>query len=142
MAGCKRFVPVKPRKILELQVFHYENQAMKINPIALGQLEADVSAEMVPIILRQFGRELKDRGEALKVAAAAADLDQIALHAHSLKSTARTVGLDEIADCASQCEKAALAGISADALDYASALISMIPEGMDCLTTLDAPRND
>ncbi len=81
---------------------------MKLNLDALRQLESDVGAEMMPLILEQFSKELSGRSGSLLAASQNRDLAAIQAEAHSVKSTARTVGLDELADAASAAEAAAM----------------------------------
>jgi len=101
---------------------------MKINLQSLEQLRQDVGDEVYPLIVAQFCEELEQCRTKLAAAVVAADKAAIAELAHSLKSTARTVGLESLSDLAEQAENDARAGAE-DAIDHAQQLIELSVEG-------------
>lgn len=107
-----------------------------INDQALRQLEADVGAEMMPMILQQFHQELAQRATNLAAALEAADLAGLRAEAHSVKSTARTVGLDVVADAAAATESAAIAQDAALSLEHARQLVALCEQGQQRLAEL------
>ncbi len=106
---------------------------MEINTQALQQLRSDVGDEVLPMILDRFCEELGQRADSLREALAASDLKGIGLHAHSVKSTARTCGLDEVADCAALTESAARESRTEDALRNAGHLVELSVKGVSVL---------
>ncbi len=105
-----------------------------INDQALRQLEADVGAEMMPMILQQFHQELAQRATNLAAALEAADLAGLRAEAHSVKSTARTVGLDAVADAAAETESAATAQDRSQTLAHARQLLVLCQQGQQLLS--------
>lgn len=106
---------------------------MQLNQQALQQLRNDVGDDVLPMIIEQFRKELQQRADALRDAIAAGDIEAIGLHAHSVKSTARTCGLDELSDCAAEAETAARASRSEEASAHANQLVERVPAGIACL---------
>ncbi len=104
---------------------------MELNAQALRSLEADVGAELLPMILQRFEQELAQRREQVAGALEAADLARLQGEAHSLVSTARTVGLDALADLAREIEGAAKAGDADAALAAAPALVALCEKGCE-----------
>lgn len=80
---------------------------MEINEATLSQLKNDVGEDVYPHIIESFHKELLTRLDLLKNAISNANIKGIEAEAHTLKSTARTVGLDQVADCACETESAA-----------------------------------
>ncbi len=111
---------------------------MEINTQALQQLRSDVGDEVLPLILDRFCEELGQRAEALREALATSDLKGIGLHAHSVKSTARTCGLDEVADCAAETESAVRESRNDDAIQGAGQLIELSVQGVSVLEAAKA----
>ncbi len=108
---------------------------MKINMQSLDQLREDVGDEVYPLIMAQFCDELEQCRSKLATAVAAADSPAIAELAHSLKSTARTVGLEALADMAEKAENDARAGAEG-AIEHAQQLIELSVEGQQELGRL------
>ena len=71
---------------------------------ALIQLEKDVGADMLPLIIEQFLAELLAKRLEIEQAIHKKSLSVLAESAHSLKSTARTLGMTRLADSASMVE--------------------------------------
>ncbi|MGB1558186.1 MAG: Hpt domain-containing protein [Oceanococcaceae bacterium] len=86
---------------------------MTLNQMALEQLRKDVGEEVFPLILGQFREELTRQHSAVAQAVEQHDHTALAESAHSLKSTARTIGLDELADAAARTEQLCRAGEAA-----------------------------
>lgn len=76
-----------------------------LNTAALEQLEKDTSPEIVPVILGKFLEELQKRCADLRTALEAGDAERVGLEAHSVKSAARTFGLEQLSDLARQLEE-------------------------------------
>lgn len=87
----------------------------------LDQLAADLDAEVLADVLRQFAGETMDRLERI---AAETDLALLAREAHTLKSTAGTFGAPTLAAAARALELACRAGSA----DEAEALRAAIPD--------------
>lgn len=111
---------------------------MEFNEATLSQLKRDVGDEVYPHIIKSFHQELTDRLELLRPAISDENIKGIEAQAHSLKSTARTVGLDLLADCASETESAArdldhskTKALSLQLCDYTLEAISALSERID-----------
>ncbi len=100
-----------------------------LNETTLQRLAQDVGPEMMPLILGKFAEELSSKAEALSVALAAGDLGALSAHAHSLKSTTRTLGLDAAADVAAKTELAALQEARETAVAGAEELMRLCASG-------------
>lgn len=81
-----------------------------LNRDALEQLERDTSAEVVPLILNRFLGELEQRCADIRAAAASGEVDRVGLEAHSIKSAAKTFGLEQLSENARRLEATADAG--------------------------------
>lgn len=81
-----------------------------LNQQAIEQLERDTSPEIVPVILGRFLGELETRCDAIREALAGADAQRVGLEAHSVKSAARTFGLEQLSEQARLLEEQADAG--------------------------------
>lgn len=77
-----------------------------LNRTALEQLERDTSPEIVPVILSRFLEELQKRCDAIEAALAATAIEPTGLEAHSIKSAARTFGLEDLSSAALCLEEA------------------------------------
>lgn len=106
---------------------------ISINETTWEQLARDVGEECMPLIINQFLEELSERPNSLNQALVAKDLQNIAEQAHVIKSTARTVGLDAIADLANETESAAKVGNVGSALDCAKLLSQYCVAGCSLL---------
>ncbi len=95
---------------------------MEINESTWEQLRQDVGDEVFPMIISSFYQELISRSEKLEIAINSGLIASIGEESHSLKSTARTVGLDLVADCACETETSARAGESEQAIKSAQEL--------------------
>lgn len=84
---------------------------------ALEQLQRDTSAEIVPVILNRFLGELERRCQDIRGALQDGDAERVGLEAHSIKSAARTFGLDALSEQALTLEAGADDGQSLDDLE-------------------------
>ncbi len=106
---------------------------MNINEASWEQLKKDVGDEIFPTIVGSLVKEIMDRKQLLSAAIAAQDVAQIGHEAHSLKSTARTIGLDTVADSAQSAESAAREGSSEAAMSNAKELHDYLDTAADLL---------
>lgn len=77
---------------------------------AIAELRADVGDDVLPLVLGQSIEEFGRRREQLAGALEKQELDAVASTAHAIKSVARSLGLDELADIANQAELSAKQG--------------------------------
>lgn len=108
---------------------------MNLNQSALEQLRKDVGEEVFPLILGQFREELTRQHSALAQAVEQHNHTALAECAHSLKSTARTIGLDALADAAARTEQLCRAGEAAG-VSEAQQLIAVCAQAQAVLQTL------
>ena len=108
---------------------------MTLNQSALNQLRKDVGEEVFPLILGQFREELTRQHGALAHAVGQQDHPAVAESAHSLKSTARTIGLDALADAAARTEELCRAGEAAG-VSEAQQLIAACEQAQALLQSL------
>lgn len=111
---------------------------MNFNPTALARLREDVGESMVPMILERFQEELSKRAAALGEGIDTDQLEEMRLQAHSIKSTARTVGLDPLADCAHETEMMVNEENAAGAREGAARLLKLCDAGINALASLRA----
>ncbi len=106
-----------------------------LNQQALEQLERDTSPEIVPVILGRFLGELETRCAAIRAALESGDAEQIGLEAHSVKSAARTFGLEQLSEQARLLEALADAGAGADLGNHAGAMLDAADAARNALQT-------
>lgn len=81
---------------------------MEFNEKALTKLEHDIGAETMPLLMQTIQSEIVKQITHLTSAIKHVNMDRIQAESHKLKSTALSVGLDELADIACMTELAAL----------------------------------
>lgn len=113
---------------------------MQPDNTAIEQLRNDVGSELLPMILSRFICELEAKHQALPELIAAGELIPLADCAHSLRSTARTVGLISIAELAAELENAARDGDAATALAAGNQLSPLCEAGI--VTIREALANE
>lgn len=106
---------------------------MNINLETWNQLESDVGQEVMPMIVNQFIQELADRSAKLIAAISNKDITSIAEEAHTIKSTARTVGLDEVSNCAAVTERLGREQQADSAMQSATQLTELCQAGVRVL---------
>lgn len=102
---------------------------MNIDIKVIESLKDDVGAEVLPMVMASFVTELQQRAKALQAAIDQADLGGIQAQAHSVKSTARTVGLMQLGDLASEVDQQARDGELRIALQNAATLVVLCQQG-------------
>ncbi len=95
---------------------------MQFNKQALQQLEEDIGADAVPMIMASIYKEFLKHAVKVQAAIDKSDIKVIHAEAHTLKSTARTIGLDELADLACSTESISRDDNLGDALVLAKRL--------------------
>lgn len=111
---------------------------MNVNFDTFNQLKKDIGVEAIPLILGQFQVELRERSDLLRDAIVMGSQEALKLQGHSIKSTARTVGLDQVADCAADLESAAVAGNIEESRKVADRLLPLLDLAIDCLHQLES----
>ncbi len=106
---------------------------MQLNRAAYDALREDVGDEAFGMIFEQFRQELAARGGQFAEKLAARDLKGLGDDAHTLKSTARTIGLDVIADAAAELETAVRSADAERAWPLARTLVGLCDEGLQAL---------
>lgn len=106
---------------------------MQINDASWEQLKKDVGLEVFPLIIDSFVQEIETHTINLTQAISGQDIQQIGSLAHSLKSSARTLGLDAIADCAQTTETLAQSSDDKSVITEAKGLLALIDGAVEAI---------
>lgn len=96
--------------------------AETLNLAVLRDLQNQVGADMIPKLLVSVRIEIATTVEIIKKLMAVPDLPDVKLHAHRIKASCQTVGMNELGACAEQLELAARDNDPAKAMDSAERL--------------------
>lgn len=139
-AGMDTFVgkPVRPnelRNILEQFQQQRPQTTLLIDPKALDELRAynTDGQDMVPVLVNMFLEEAPAQVSDLKDAFAAADASRVRHIAHSLKSSAATLGATKLAQVFAELEQRARENALADIGDLDAMLLGILTDSMDAL---------